>query len=181
MLLHEPHVTLHSSGAPISADVPDITMQIRHVATVAFLHRDSRTILLQARTRISKFGEHWGFFGGSMQDGESPEAAVRREIQEELTWTLGTLRHFRSYSAELPNGVSAVEEVFVSAFPGFPALCQREGDGMALFTPEQAGQLRVLPVYQTILVDLDTNFDALCSEVTDGDSPAARAADIASC
>ncbi len=52
----------------------------------ALLVNDSNHILLQDRKGISKYGEEWSFFGGGIEDGESPEDALIRELQEELNW-----------------------------------------------------------------------------------------------
>ena len=47
------------------------------------LHRDGK-ILAYRRPMNKKLGGRWEFPGGKMEDGESPEQALARELQEEL-------------------------------------------------------------------------------------------------
>ncbi|MEN9625676.1 MAG: hypothetical protein RL557_4 [archaeon] len=112
---------------------------MRRVAICIFYTSDKK-ILLQDRRNISKFGEQWGFFGGSIEEGENPEQAVVREIFEELEYKLINYKFFKKYGAILPSDQESEAYVFVAEFPGFEKLHQHEGDDMKLFSFEEACQ-----------------------------------------
>nr|WP_259736953.1 NUDIX hydrolase [Synechococcus sp. CS-1329] len=59
---------------------------------LAMLERDGRW-LVQLRDDIPGIVAPgcWGLFGGHLEPGESPEQAVRRELQEEISWCCGDL------------------------------------------------------------------------------------------
>jgi 8-oxo-dGTP diphosphatase len=75
--------------------VPDNAL-IRVVA--AILQRDGK-ILIARRKAGKSFAGKWEFPGGKIEPGESPEAALRRELKEEFSIEasvesyLGTSRH----------------------------------------------------------------------------------------
>ena len=63
-------------------------MKIVLVSAVALIDRDGRVLLAQRPEGKSMAGL-WEFPGGKVEDGESPEAALIRELEEELgigTW-----------------------------------------------------------------------------------------------
>lgn len=45
----------------------------------------SGNLLIQDRRNIKKQGKPYGFFGGSIEKGETPEKAIVREVREELS------------------------------------------------------------------------------------------------
>ncbi len=53
------------------------------VAAVALIDRDGR-VLLAKRRESGSMGGLWEFPGGKLQDGETPEEALIRELDEEL-------------------------------------------------------------------------------------------------
>lgn len=53
------------------------------VPAIALVDTDSR-ILLAQRPEGKSFGGYWEFPGGKIEQGETPEAALIREIREEL-------------------------------------------------------------------------------------------------
>lgn len=56
-------------------------MNIIHCAGVIFLTKENR-VLLEDRRKIKKHGEHWSFFGGSVEEGETPEQTMKKGIAE---------------------------------------------------------------------------------------------------
>jgi 8-oxo-dGTP diphosphatase len=53
------------------------------IVVAAIIARNGRVLACQ-RSRKSKFGLKWEFPGGKVQTGETPEAALERELEEEL-------------------------------------------------------------------------------------------------
>jgi 8-oxo-dGTP diphosphatase len=53
------------------------------IVVAAVIARDGRVLACQ-RSRKSRFALKWEFPGGKVQQGETPEAALERELNEEL-------------------------------------------------------------------------------------------------
>ena len=75
---------------------------------VAVIERSDRRLLIGQRRRTDTSPLKWEFPGGKVQDGETPEAALARELREELGVTLrrcveiGRVRHqYATYTEEL--------------------------------------------------------------------------------
>ncbi len=130
----------------------------RNIATILF-YTPERKILLQDRKSISKFGEGWGPFGGSVEEGEFPEEAIKREIMEELEFELKDFRLLNRYNLYVNNldgtRMKLFESVYISPFPGFDKLTLREGDGMELFEIGEVRKLKIQPLYQRILNEFE--------------------------
>jgi 8-oxo-dGTP diphosphatase len=91
--------------------------------------------LMQLRDDIPgiAYPGHWGFFGGHLDPGEQPEAAMWRELNEEIGYTPPTLTLFKSYC----HDPSVTRHVFVAPLiVSLDALTLHEGWDMALFTVE---------------------------------------------
>lgn len=129
-------------------------MIIRKFSTIVFVDNNGR-LLLQDRKNISKFGEHWGFFGGKIKVGEGSSTALIREIKEELNYELKKAKLLGFYKHILDQYTIHLDYVHVAVFPGFEHLKLQEGDGMKLFTLRQAKRLRMVPIYKKILPDLE--------------------------
>ena len=64
----------------------------RNVAIIILYDQDKK-ILLQHRAEDAKrLPGYWAFFGGSIEAGETPEQAVKREALEELNYELSSPR-----------------------------------------------------------------------------------------
>jgi mutator protein MutT len=129
-------------------------MKTRNVALIIFYDKDKR-ILLQDRRGISKLGAEWGFFGGRIEQGETPEQAVVRETKEELCFDLKDYKYVGEYGYEIGESLK-------KKFPNFDfdiVLCkvfiaplkhnlykfkQKEGINMKLFSLDEAEKLKMV-------------------------------------
>lgn len=59
------------------------------VSLIILYDESEKRLLLQHRTPDAKLlPDYWAFFGGGLKNGETPDDAVRRETQEELSYKL---------------------------------------------------------------------------------------------
>ena len=128
---------------------------------IAILHTPDR-FLMQLRDNIPgiMYPGYWAFFGGHIDPGETPEAAVKRELLEEISYTPPIVSEFRCYSNS-----QVIRHVFHAPLTvELDQLVLGEGWDMGLVTPdeiragerysEKAGQVRPLgPPHQQILLD----------------------------
>ncbi len=126
----------------------------RPVAGMAF-YRDGK-ILLQDRRSISKRGEEWGFFGGGIEEGETPEQALVREIDEELGLPVEEFTMIGEYS-----DMHVHVYMYVAPLPDQDYEV-KEGDGAELFLPAQARDLRLSAVSRTLLDAVEVYLQENC-------------------
>ncbi|KOR36764.1 MULTISPECIES: NUDIX hydrolase [Planktothricoides] len=71
--------------------------KLRHVS-LGILHQDSK-FLLQLRDNIPTINHpgYWAFFGGHVEPNETPEAAVKRELEEEIGYAPAVISWFDSF------------------------------------------------------------------------------------
>ena len=118
---------------------------------MVILHRDGRALLQLRDSAPGVYaGGQWGIFGGHLEPGEAPEAAARREIEEEL-------------NLRLPDGeplplvvhrTDAGRERFVYAAlltVALDRLSLREGQGMGLIPREAYASHPIVPIHREIL------------------------------
>lgn len=125
----------------------------RKVAAIVFYKNNK--IILQERGSHSKFGEEWGFFGGGLEKGETPEQAVIRETKEELGIDISNKKvEFLGVSRGRLKEYNAEAEVNLFLSPlDFPQsfLKQNEGRSMKMFTIDEVKKLKINPWNQSAL------------------------------
>lgn len=116
------------------------------VALIAF--RDGDKILLNRRADTN--GTMWEFIGGGIEAGETPREAIRREIAEEVNYTLS-----------MDDGLQFVDELriaygdaqaavycFTAQLPGLDKFSDSDEvlvRDLALFSRDEALKLKLLP------------------------------------
>jgi mutator protein MutT len=136
-------------GSPIF----DFKMEHRKVSIILF-YDDEGNVLLQDRKNKSRFGEEFGFFGGAIEKGETPEQALIREVKEELGIELKKFQFFKKYYKELKNiNKSADLHLFLAPMPDLNKVNVQEGKKF-LTTINDAINLNILTWDKDVLKEV---------------------------
>ena len=76
-------------------------MKLKTVSVVLF--QEGEKILIQDRKPWDKYGYDYGFFGGKIEQDETPEQTLKREIKEELGIELTNLKFLRHIKKQIPK------------------------------------------------------------------------------
>ncbi len=120
-------------------------LHIKHKVALMILYDSEKRFLLQCRTDDAKYlPGYWALFGGRIEEGETPEQAVRREIFEELHYMVKSPMLFieRAYVVDDVNGYMYV---FIEEFHGEKRnLRLNEGKDFGWYGIEQMHGLKML-------------------------------------
>ena len=96
---------------------------------VGVLVREGGDFLLTSRPHGKVYEGYWEFPGGKLESGESVEAALRRELQEEIGITIGAVHPWRVELVDYPHALVRLNFCKVLAWEG--ELHMREGQRFA--------------------------------------------------
>ncbi|KXF80083.1 8-oxo-dGTP diphosphatase MutT [Enterovibrio coralii] len=91
-----------------------------HIAAGIILNPTKDEIYITQRAAKAHKGGFWEFAGGQVEAGETAEAAVVRELDEEVGIAAKTVEHFISFSHDYPEKSLTFDFFLVSAFEGEP-------------------------------------------------------------
>jgi 8-oxo-dGTP diphosphatase len=131
---------------------------MKETAAVILFKRteDGTRILLQHRSDDAPtFPDHFSPFGGSLEPGEDPEAAIRREVLEELCLYLSKVSLETTYDHFERGRAVKRTHLFISPLEEslqFLRVNQREGKGLGLFTFAEAAVLKMAAEDRALIV-----------------------------
>ena len=112
-------------------------------AAAAIIVTPDRQFLLQHRDAKPDiwFPDSWGLFGGAIEEGETPGAALARELNEELGFVPDEIRYFTQIAWDYERWDLGIKlrynfEVPISAGQ-IDRLVLHEGQGMRLFSAQE--------------------------------------------
>jgi len=103
---------------PRQTQLNGTTARIRVVAGI--LQDAHDRILIADRTRSRSLKDHWEFPGGKVNAGESSEAALRRELAEELGIEVATATQFHYSEHDYSHMSVAIQFFLVADWKGTP-------------------------------------------------------------
>ena len=141
-----------------------IIMLEKRLALMVF-YDDKNRVLLQDRSNMSKWGEEYGYFGGSIDGNESPSDTVIREIQEELEFKIHKPKYLGKYESigkplkDPSIEIKVIQEVFFIKITekDYQKMVLHEGVDKKWFSISDAKKLNMYPLNSKILDDLKKN------------------------
>lgn len=120
-------------------------------SAVAIMVVDGSKYLMQLRDPIPTiyYPGHWGLFGGAVDQGETSDQAVRRELQEELGFIAGEMTFLTEFNFDLrfigePKIYRRYYEVHVTE-EVTRSFQLTEGRAMQAFPPDELFRLLIAP------------------------------------
>jgi 8-oxo-dGTP diphosphatase len=130
-----------------------INAQGELVVVAAVTWRDGRFLAVE-RPEGKAHAGWWEFPGGKVEPGESLEAALVRELREELSFTATRVRFWREKRFVYPQGPVRLHFFHVLDFEG--EVAPLEGQRLAWFTPGEADVSIFLPANADIVPALSS-------------------------
>ncbi len=96
---------------------------------VGVLIRPDGAFLLTTRPAGKVYEGYWEFPGGKLEEGESVEIALRRELQEEIGITIGAAQAWKQELVDYPHALVRLN--FCKVFEWTGELHMREGQSFA--------------------------------------------------
>ncbi len=117
---------------------------------------DNGNVLLQHRDKNNKWNQDsWSEFGGQIEEGETSEEAIKRELKEELGIKLTDLKFFKKYEFQRQKGI--YEQFVFTALLSCPLenlkKQQKEGKDLAFFNCEEIKNLKMADYTKELLED----------------------------
>ena len=113
------------------------------VVVAAIIARDGRVLACQ-RSRKSKFALKWEFPGGKVQAGETPEAGLARELEEELGVQAEIGQEILRTQHKYPQMREGVQLIFFGANLGAAEIENRIFEKVEWVEPEKLKQMDFL-------------------------------------
>ena len=107
-------------------------------------------ILLEDRRRINKHGEHWSFFGGSVEKGETIKNCLLREVKEELNYDLKKYKFFLKYVFQVKD-LNLTYYMYIAKTPDLKKLKVHKKASLKKLTIKQVLRLKITPADKEIL------------------------------
>jgi 8-oxo-dGTP diphosphatase len=126
------------------------------VVVAAVIQRDDRRILIGQRRRHDTSPLKWEFPGGKVWDGETPEVALARELQEELGAVLLRSTEIARVSHRYANTTDELEIRFFAAEIGEIEILPAVFEQVAWVLPRELSEYDFLAANARIVADLAT-------------------------
>jgi 8-oxo-dGTP diphosphatase len=126
------------------------------IVVAAVIEREDRRLLIGQRRRGDTSALKWEFPGGKVRDGEELQAALARELQEELGATLLKSREIARVTHQYANYPEELEIHFFAAAIAEGEVEPRKFEQLAWVLPKDLGQYDFLAANGELIAHLAT-------------------------
>ena len=124
--------------------------ELTRIDVVAGILRDEHErVLLAERVGGGPFNGLWEFPGGKIRDGESPVAALERELREEIGIDAGLCELYQCVDFDYPDKRVAIRFYLVSEWQGNPH--GLEGQQLSWKSVGRLNAAELLPANKTVV------------------------------
>jgi len=131
---------------------------VKKIAAIIF-ENDKGEILLYRRDNKPgiPFPQHWDLFGGHVEDSETPEEALVREVKEEMNYDLKDFKFFRRYDCLEGDAYPNIKYIYHGRF-NLPAerITLLEGECVRYFTRDEIPNVKFANILTSIVMDFIT-------------------------
>ncbi len=128
---------------------------MKEIAAI-ILENDNGEILLYLRDNKPgiPFPEHWDLIGGHLEEGETPEEALVREVKEELNIDLKEFSFFKKYECLTGDAYENIKYIY-SGKINIPIeeITLLEGDRPQYFTKEEIPGVKFANILRSIVME----------------------------
>jgi 8-oxo-dGTP diphosphatase len=126
------------------------------VVVAAVIEREDRRILIGQRRRHDTSPLKWEFPGGKVEEGETPEAALKRELREELGVTLKKYAEIARVTYKYAETSEQLEIRFFAAEIAKGAILAKPFEQIAWVLPKELGEYNFLAANSRLVANLAT-------------------------
>jgi 8-oxo-dGTP diphosphatase len=122
----------------------------------AVIEREDRRLLIGQRRRDDSSPLKWEFPGGKVEEGETPEAALARELREELGATLRKCAEIGRVRHRYAENIEPLEIRFFAAEIGEEELAPKAFEQVQWVLPKELGAYEFLAANGELVANLAT-------------------------
>jgi 8-oxo-dGTP diphosphatase len=126
------------------------------VVVAAVIEREDRRLLIGQRRSRDTSPLKWEFPGGKMEDGETPEAALARELREELGATLLRSTEIARVTHKYADHAEQLEIRFYAVEIGDAPLSPKAFEQVAWALPKELSEYDFLAANARLVANLAT-------------------------
>lgn len=135
---------------------------MKKIAAIILTNKKGQILLyLRDNKPNIPFPRHWDLFGGYIEEGETPEEALVREVKEELAYNLKEYKFFRKYKCLEGDAHPNIKYVYVGKVDKpIEELTLQEGEKLQFFSREEIPKVKFANILKKIVIDYinDKNF-----------------------
>ncbi|OFY64007.1 MAG: hypothetical protein A2V46_15595 [Bacteroidetes bacterium RBG_19FT_COMBO_42_7] len=100
------------------------------------------------------FPYHWDLFGGHIEEGETPEQALVREVKEELDYDLKEFKFFKEYLCLEGDAYPNIKYIYSGKIKlPIEEMTLLEGEYLQYFSKEEIPDVKFANILKTIVME----------------------------